>query len=128
MHWGFTLLIIAVIWFIVYLLGRYFKVDERFDWTLGPLFLLMRTKLFNKIIKRIAKKYARFWRVFGNISIFFGLLMMLASIGLLIFSLTNFFIPIIPVEGPTVGLIIPGVTISFKTFLYLIIPILCLGL
>ena len=124
MHWGYTLLIIAVIWFIVYLVNRYFKVDERFDWSFGPLFLLMRTKRFNKIIKRIAKKYARFWRVFGNISIFFGLLMTLASIGLLIFSLTNFFNPIIPMEGPTVGIIIPGVTISFRTFLYLIIPII----
>ena len=124
LHWGYTLLIIAVIWFIVYLLGRYLKVDEKFDWTLGPLFLLMRTKRFNKIIKRIAKKYARFWRVFGNISIFFGLLMTLASIGLLVFSLVNFFKPIIPVTGPTVGLIIPGVTISFRTFMYLIIPII----
>ncbi|NHJ32954.1 MAG: hypothetical protein FK732_08830 [Asgard group archaeon] len=124
MHWGYTLLIIAVIWFIVYLVGRFFKLDERFDWTLGPIFLLMRTKRFNKIITRIAKKYTRFWRVFGNISIFFGLLMTLASIGLLLFSLVNFFRPIIPFEGPTVGLIIPGVTISFRTFLYLIIPII----
>lgn len=125
LHWGYTLLIIAVAWFIVYLLGRYLKVDERFDWTFGPLFLLMRTKRFNKIIKRIAKKYARFWRVFGNISIFFGLLMTLASIGLLVFSLVNFFIPVIPgADGPTVGLIIPGVTISFRTFLFLIIPII----
>jgi len=124
LHWGFSLLIVAVIWFIVYLLGRYFKVDEKFDWTLGPLFLLMRTKRFNKIITRLAKKYARFWRVFGNISIFFGLLMTLASIGLLIFSVINFFRPIIPMEGPTVGILIPGVTISFKTFLYLIIPII----
>ncbi|MBK5112588.1 MAG: site-2 protease family protein [Candidatus Heimdallarchaeota archaeon] len=124
MHWGYTLLIIAVIWFLVYLLGRYFKVDERFDWTLGPLFLLMRTRRFNKVIKRIAKKYARFWRIFGNVSIFFGLLMTLASIGLLIFSLTNFFKPIIPMTGPTVGILIPGVTISFRTFLYLIIPII----
>jgi len=125
LHWGFSLLIIAVVWFIVYLIGRYLKVDERFDWTLGPLFLLMRTKRFNKIITRIAKKYARFWRVFGNISIFFGLLMTLASIGLLVFSLVNFFIPVIPgADGPTVGLIIPGVTISFRTFMFLIIPII----
>jgi hypothetical protein len=125
MHWGFTLLIIAVIWFIVYIVGRFTKIDEKFDWTFGPLFLLMRTRRFNNIIKRIAKKYARFWRIFGNVSIFFGLLMTIASIGVLIFSLVNFFKPVIPIDGsPTVGILIPGVTISFRTFLYLIIPII----
>ncbi len=84
----------------------------------------MRTKHFNKFITRIAKKYARFWRTFGNISIVVGLLMTLASIGVLVFSVANYFKPVIPVEGPTVGLIIPGITISFKTALYLIIPII----
>ncbi len=124
MNWIYSLLILAAVWFIVYVLGRLLKVDERFDWTLGPLFLLMRTKRFNKFITRIAKKYARFWRTFGNISIVVGLLMTLASIGVLIFSVTNYFKPVIPIEGPTVGLIIPGITISFKTALYLIIPII----
>ncbi|MGC9778907.1 MAG: hypothetical protein HZR80_06660 [Candidatus Heimdallarchaeota archaeon] len=124
MNWIYSLLILAAVWFIVYVLGRLLKVDERFDWTLGPLFLLMRTKHFNKFITRIAKKYARFWRTFGNISIVVGLLMTLASIGVLVFSVANYFKPVIPVEGPTVGLIIPGITISFKTALYLIIPII----
>ncbi|NHJ87630.1 MAG: hypothetical protein FK734_19370 [Asgard group archaeon] len=120
----YVLLILVSIWFILYLVGRLLNVEERFGWSFGPLFLLMRTKRFNNIIKKWAKKRARFWRLFGNVSIVVGLIMMFASIGLLLFSLINIFKPVLPVEGPTVGLIIPGVTISFKTALYLIIPII----
>ncbi|MCF2143381.1 MAG: site-2 protease family protein [Candidatus Heimdallarchaeota archaeon] len=125
MHWIFSFLILASIWFLIYILGRYFKLDERYGWTLGPLFLLIRTKRFNKFIERLAKKHARFWILFGNVSIVFGFLSMLASFAALLYSLTITLLPNSPVEGaPTVGIIIPGVTISFKTTLYLIIPII----
>ncbi|HUT81348.1 MAG TPA: site-2 protease family protein [Candidatus Bathyarchaeia archaeon] len=124
MHWAYALLIIATLWFLVYILGRYFKLDEKYDWTLGPLFLLIRTKRFNKFLTKVAIKHARFWRVFGNVSIFFGFISMLTSFGVLLYSLINIFLPSSPIQGPTVGLIIPGVTISFKTALYLIIPII----
>ncbi|RLI70143.1 hypothetical protein DRO91_07050 [Candidatus Heimdallarchaeota archaeon] len=125
MHWIFSFLILASIWFLIYILGRYFKLDERYGWTLGPLFLLIRTKRFNKFIERLAKKHARFWILFGNVSIVFGFLCMLASFASLLYSLTITLLPNSPVEGaPTVGIIIPGVTISFKTTLYLIIPII----
>jgi len=124
-HWIFSFLILASIWFLIYILGRYFKLDERYGWTLGPLFLLIRTKRFNKFIERLAKKHARFWILFGNVSIVFGFLCMLASFAALLYSLTITLLPNSPVEGaPTVGIIIPGVTISFKTTLYLIIPII----
>ena len=121
-----ALLVIAGLWVLVYILGRLFKLDEKFGWTMGPLFLLMRTKRFNKIIQRIAKKHARFWRITGNISIVIALILMLVSFGLLIFTLVDMFIPnpTVSGEGAAVGLIIPGVTISFKTTLYLIIPII----
>ncbi|MHA1463229.1 MAG: hypothetical protein ACTSQ0_09200, partial [Candidatus Heimdallarchaeota archaeon] len=58
----YTLLILAVAWFIVYIVAKYLKLDEKYNWTIGPLFLLMRTKRFNNFIKKVAKKYARFWR------------------------------------------------------------------
>ncbi|NHJ49456.1 MAG: hypothetical protein FK733_16825 [Asgard group archaeon] len=123
MQWYFSLLILAAIWFLIYIMGRYLKLEEKFGWTLGPLFLIIRTKRFNKFLERAAKKHARFWRLFGNISIFVGFLMMLTSFGALIFTL------VITLRsstslGPTVGFIIPGVTVSFKTMLYLIIPII----
>jgi len=125
LHWLYSFLILAIIWFFIYILGRYFKLDERFGWTLGPLFLLIRTKRFNTFIERLARKHARFWIFFGNVSIVFGFLCMLTSFGVLIYSLTQIFLPDSPVQGaPTVGIIIPGVTISFKTTLYLIIPII----
>ena len=121
-----VLLIIAVAWFLIYILGRYLKLDEKFGWTIGPLFLLMRTKRFNDFLRRVAKKYARFWRILGNISIFTGFIIMFASIGLLMYTLIDFFLPnpTVSSQGPAVGLLIPGVTISFKTFLYLIIPLI----
>jgi len=49
---------------------------------------------------------------------------MFVSFGVLLYSIINLFLPSSPIQGPTVGLIIPGVTISFKTALYLIIPII----
>ncbi|MHA1504207.1 MAG: site-2 protease family protein [Candidatus Heimdallarchaeota archaeon] len=121
-----ALLVIAGIWALVYILGRVLKLDERFGWTMGPLFLLMRTTRFNNIIKRMAKKHARFWRGVGNVSIVVALILMLVSFGLFIFTLVDMFIPnpIVSGGGAAVGLIIPGVTVSFKTALYLIIPII----
>ncbi|MHA1738691.1 MAG: site-2 protease family protein [Candidatus Heimdallarchaeota archaeon] len=121
-----ALLVIAGIWALVYILGRVLKLDERFGWTMGPLFLLMRTTRFNNIIKRIAKKHARFWRGVGNVSIVVALILMLVSFGLFIFTLVDMFIPnpVVSGGGAAVGLIIPGVTVSFKTALYLIIPII----
>ncbi len=121
-----TLLILAVVWFIVYIVAKYLKVDEKYNWTIGPLFLLMRTKRFNNFIKKVAKKYARFWRLIGNISIFVGFVLMFASLGLFLYTLIDFFLPnpALDTGGAAVGLIIPGVTISFKTFLYLIIPLI----
>lgn len=121
-----ALLVIGGLWVLVYILGRVLKLDEHFGWTMGPLFLLMRTTRFNNIIKRMAKKHARFWRITGNISIVIALILMLISFGLLIFSLVDMFVPnpTVSGEGAAVGLIIPGVTVSFKTALYLIIPII----
>ncbi len=122
----YTLLILAVAWFIVYIVAKYLKLDEKYNWTIGPLFLLMRTKRFNNFIKKVAKKYARFWRLTGNISIFVGFVLMFVSLGLFLYTLIDFFLPnpVLNTGGAAVGLIIPGVTISFKTFLYLIIPLI----
>lgn len=122
----YYLLIIAVAWFVFYVIARMLKLEERFGWSIGPLFLLIRTKRFNNFLKRVAKKYARFWRIIGNISIFVGFILMFASIGLFLFTLIDFFLPdpVVSGNGPTIGIIIPGVTISFRTFLYLIIPLL----
>ena len=121
----YSLLIIAGIWAIVYIVSKYLRLDERFGWSIGPLFLLMRTKRFNDFLKRVAKKYARLWRVIGNISIFTGFILMFLALGLFLFTLIDFFLPspVVNTGGGAVGLIIPGVTISFKTFLYLIIPL-----
>ncbi|TFF99656.1 MAG: hypothetical protein EU542_08845 [Promethearchaeota archaeon] len=122
----FSLLIIAAAWFLIYIICFALKLDKRFNWTFGPLFLLMRTKKFNSFIKRVAKKYANFWRIIGNISIITGFICMFISLGLFLYTLIDFFLPdpVVTGEGAAVGLIIPGVTISFKTFLYLIIPLI----
>ncbi|NHJ04041.1 MAG: PDZ domain-containing protein [Candidatus Heimdallarchaeota archaeon] len=122
----YIFLILAFIWFLVYILGRMLKLEEKYNWTITPLFILIRTKWFNNFLKKVAKKYARFWRLIGNISIFVGFISMFLAIGLLLFTLIDFFLPnpTVSSEGPAIGLIIPGVTISFKTFLYLIIPLI----
>lgn len=125
MEWYITLLILASVWFLIYIIGRYLKLDEKYGVTLGPLILIIRTKRFNRFLERLAKKHTRFWRIFGNISIFVGFITMFLSFTALIFTLvitltTSSSSPI----GPTVGIIIPGVTVSFKTMLYLIIPII----
>jgi membrane-associated protease RseP (regulator of RpoE activity) len=125
LQWYISLLILAAVWFLIYIIGRYLKLEEKYGVTLGPLILIIRTKRFNKFLERTAKKYARFWRLFGNISIFVGFLMMLTSFGALLFTLINTLTTSSSsTVGPTVGFIIPGVTVSFKTMLYLIIPII----
>ncbi|MEA2070968.1 MAG: site-2 protease family protein [Asgard group archaeon] len=125
MNIWFSLLIIATVWFVVYILCKLFKVEERFGWSYGLFFLLMRTKKFNDYLRKISKKHANFWRIIGNISIFVGFIAMFISFGLFTYTLVDFFLPdpVITDQGAAVGLIIPGVTISFKTTLYLILPL-----
>ncbi len=125
MEWYISLLILASVWFLIYIVGKYLKLDEKYGVTLGPLVLIIRTKLFNKFLERLSKKYVRFWRVFGNISIFVGIITMFVSFAALIFTIVNtLMVSSSSSVGPTVGVLIPGVTVSFKTMLYLIIPII----
>lgn len=120
------IVVLVAVWFLIYIICTLLNVEERFGWTVSPIFLLIRTKWFNDFIRKLAKKHARFWRIVGNVSIITGLLAMFASFGLFTYSLIDFFLPkgVTATTGGAVGLIIPGVTISFKTFLYLIIPLI----
>ncbi|MGV9199467.1 MAG: site-2 protease family protein, partial [Promethearchaeia archaeon] len=76
----------------------------------------------NNFIKKISKKFPKFWRIFWSIGIF-------VSFGLIIFGFYFFFINLIslivkPTVQNVVTPLIPGVTIDIPTIMYIILPLL----
>ncbi|MHA1724158.1 MAG: site-2 protease family protein [Promethearchaeota archaeon] len=87
-----------------------------------PLLAMIKTRKLNKFIKRLSRRFPRFWRAFWTVGIF-------VSFGFMIFAYYFFFVNLInlilnPSIENVVTPLIPGVTIGFPVFAYLIIPLL----
>ncbi len=116
------LILIAVFlfWIIVFILAKYLKL-ERYGFDVFPFILIYKTKSFNNIISRIAKKSPRVWKALGT----FGVALAYAALGYGIVALLQNFInsfvqpqntfPLIPV--------IPGITITGTSIIYVLIAL-----
>ncbi len=87
-----------------------------------PLLAMVKTKKLNNFIKKISRRFTRFWKIFWSIGIF-------VSFGFMIFAYYFFFVNLInliinPQIENVITPLIPGVTIGLPIFAYLIIPLL----
>ena len=87
-----------------------------------PFGLIIRTKIFNKLLEKMGDKGKRFWKFMYDLG---KILTGIISVGLLLFFIVNPFL-ILFKSSASLGLqlIIPGVTIDFKIALFFILPIL----
>ncbi|MFX0134326.1 MAG: site-2 protease family protein [Candidatus Hodarchaeota archaeon] len=111
-----------IFWGCLYILNKFFNLKKR-GWEIEPGLLLIKTRKFNRIIDKIARKAPNFWRNIWNIGIIAGIVGMFLIIGFLTY---NFLMLISPTatEINAVLPLIPGVTIGGQTLLEILIPLI----
>jgi len=99
----------------------------------GPFMVMIRTKRFNNLLDRVGRWHPRAWRYVW--SGFVGVCFVFAILGLYLLCLNLWeFIrallqvlglieTIVPANPGAVALLLPGITISFTTFLELLVPL-----
>ncbi|MFW9948462.1 MAG: site-2 protease family protein, partial [Candidatus Odinarchaeota archaeon] len=117
--------IISLIFWVIVTLAVYLLRNRKGSYSFFfPLLAMFKTKRLNNLIRKIAAKKPRFWRIFWNIGIFI-------SFGFTIYGLYFFFsnlINLIFFPKPEQGVVplIPGLTVNLPTLFYFILPLLFL--
>ena len=110
------------IWAVIVLLGYALKA-EKHGLVFKPYYFMLKTVVFNSWMERIGGRFRRFWLTFFDLGAALGL-------GLLVFALYTFSLNILNLvyrtkqAGPTLLIIpLPGITISWEIFPYILISI-----
>ncbi|NVM03373.1 MAG: site-2 protease family protein [Candidatus Helarchaeota archaeon] len=111
-----------IFWACLYILNKLFNLKKR-GWEIEPGILLIKTRKFNRIIDKIARKAPNLWRKIWNVGIVAGIIGMVLIIGFLTY---NFIILLSPsaAEINAILPLIPGVTVGGETLLQIIIPLI----
>jgi len=117
-----TLLFYGVIWVGIYLAGRALKA-ERFGFVLSPAYFMYKTTSLNNWIGSLAEKGRRFWRALGNAGIAVGIGLMVFAVYQLALNLFNLFYRVEAATSIQPVIPLPGLTISWESFPYLIVAI-----
>jgi hypothetical protein len=120
--------IIAVIFWaaiaaLIIILGRLKK--QKALSVFFPFLAMLKTRKLNKLLQKIALKSPRTWKVIFTAGIFvsfsftvYGFWYFISNLVVLLTNIEN------PVPSSQITPLVPGLTIDFSTFMYLIIPIL----
>lgn len=117
-----ALLCYVAIWAGLYLAGRILKA-ERFGFVLSPLYFMYKTTALNEWIGSLAGKRRSLWRVLGNIGVVVGIGLMAFAIYQLGFNLYNLFFHVEAATSIQPVIPLPGLTISWESFPYLVLAI-----
>ncbi|HZY93591.1 MAG TPA: site-2 protease family protein [Candidatus Bathyarchaeia archaeon] len=114
-----------LVWALLFVVGFVLKA-EKHGIIVKPYYLMLKTVVFNSWMERLGGRFRRFWLTYFDIGAAIG-------IGLLIFVIYSFIKNAInllyqtPQAGPTLLIIpLPGVTISWEIFPYILIAIAAL--
>src|SRR6184192_498086 len=110
------------VWFVIVGIGLLVKADK-YGVIVKPYYLMLRTSVFNSWMQKLGGKFRRAWLTYFDIGAAMGLGLMALIIFTLVFNALNLFNRSSQ-SGP-VSLIIPvpGVTISWEIFPYILISI-----
>jgi membrane-associated protease RseP (regulator of RpoE activity) len=112
----------VMIWIGVFLVGRVLRL-ERFGFVLSPLYFMFKTTALNEWIGSVAQRRRRLWRTLGNVGITTGIGLMVFAIYKLGQNLYNLFYHVQAAYSIQPVLPLPGLTISWESFPYLIVAI-----
>ncbi len=110
------------VWGVLVILG-YLLRAEKHGIILKPYYFMLKTVVFNTWLERIGNRFRKFWLVFFDIGAAMGL-------GLLVFAIAIFLQNAVglltraPSAGPTLLIVpLPGLTIGWDVFPYILISI-----
>jgi len=113
-----TLLSLFVIWAAIYVASLFLPL-KNYGLEVTPIYILYKTKRFNDFLQRIAETNQRFWRTFANIGVVVGIVEMSIAIYFLAANLQRFLYT--PKEAEPIIPVLPGITIGFRLFPYILI-------
>ncbi len=111
---------LVVFWFVIYALSRVARLDKH-GLDIKPFYFMYKSKALNKTLDKWAKKRSKLWLVLSNISIAFGVGLMVFSIYFLLNNLLRFIFPI-GVATPVFP-VIPGLTLRLYWLPYFVIAV-----
>ena len=117
-----ALLYYVAIWAGIYLVGRILKA-ERFGFVLSPLYFMYKTTALNEWIGSLAERRRGLWRVLGNTGVAVGIGLMAFAVYQLGFNLYNLFFHVEVATSIQPVIPLPGLTISWESFPYLVLAI-----
>jgi len=115
-----VLVIMLVAWSVIYLLSRVLPF-KKFGVEVSPLYLTYKTERLNNFLKETAAKRPRLWKVIANVGVALAVGEILLSIYILGSNLFNFLYA--PEQAQAVFPLLPGITIGFQWFPYLLLAI-----
>jgi Zn-dependent protease len=112
----------GLFWIISYILVKTLDKNREHILLFFPFYVIFRTKRLNEWLRKLGQKYRKFWRIWFTIGVF-------VSIGFMIYGLYFFIHNVIelwiaPKPENAIQPMIPGVTVNFNIFSYLILPLL----
>src|SRR6266704_1201063 len=110
------------VWFVIVGIGLLVKADKH-GIIVKPYYLMLRTSVFNSWMQRLGSKFRRAWLTYFDIGAAMGLGLLAFIIFSLVLNALNLFNRSSQ-AGPTLLIIpVPGVTISWEIFPYILISI-----
>src|SRR5881296_805238 len=110
------------VWFVIVGIGLLVKADKH-GIIVKPYYLMLRTSLFNSWMQRLGGRFRRAWLTYFDIGAAMGLGFVVFIIYSLVLNALNLF-QRSPQGGQTLLIIpVPGVTISWEIFPYILIAI-----
>ena len=114
----FILFALLVIWVTIYIVSLLLPL-EKYGLVVTPLYLMYKTERFNGFFDRIAKKNEKLWKILANVGIAAAVVEIFLATYILATNLQRFIY--LPQEAGPVVPILPGVTISFTWFPYILV-------
>ncbi len=110
------------VWFVIVGIGLLVKADKH-GIIVKPYYLMLRTSVFNSWMQRLGGKFRRAWLTYFDIGAVMGLGLLAFIIFSLVLNALNLFNRSSQ-AGPALLIIpVPGVTISWEIFPYILISI-----
>ncbi|WEU40717.1 MAG: site-2 protease family protein [Candidatus Odinarchaeum yellowstonii] len=114
------LIILLFFWLILFLISQLFHV-ERWGVQISPFLLMFKTKRANRFIAKIARRYPRAWVAVWSLGASVSLIVIVFVLYFLTSNLIKLFYRS-PEASPLIP-IVPGITITGFTLIYIIIPL-----
>ena len=116
-----AIIYVLIAWVVIFVTAKAFKL-ERFGFTIKPYSLTYKNYKVQSVLSKMLTRTKRGIRVFADVSVIAGFLMMGFAFWFLLNNLSNFFVE--PTEFAELTVLIPGVTLtSASAILYFLLSI-----